>query len=37
MRCPAAVPAPKSSFVGFRFPREVIMLALRWYVRYGLS
>ena len=37
MRCPAAVPAPKSSFVGFRFPREVIMLAVRWYVRYGLS
>ena len=25
------------SFVGFRFPREVILLAVRWYLRYGLS
>jgi transposase-like protein len=32
-----AVPAPRSSFVGFRFPPEVIMLAVRWYLRYGLS
>ena len=37
MRRPVAVPAPQSSFVGFRFPREVIMLAVRWYLRYGLS
>jgi transposase-like protein len=37
MRRPAAVPAPRSSFAGFRFPREVIMLAVRWYLRYGLS
>jgi hypothetical protein len=37
MRRSAAVPAPRSSFVGFRFPREVIMLAVRWYLRYGLS
>jgi transposase-like protein len=22
---------------GFRFPREVIVLAVRWYLRYGLS
>jgi transposase-like protein len=22
---------------GFRFPPEVIMLAVRWYLRYGLS
>ncbi|MGH3699728.1 MAG: hypothetical protein ACRDQY_09715 [Pseudonocardiaceae bacterium] len=31
------VPPPQSSFAGFRFPREVIMLAVRWYLRYGLS
>ncbi len=22
---------------GFRFPREVIAVAVRWYLRYGLS
>ena len=32
-----AVPERRSSFVGFRFPTEVIMLAVRWYLRYGLS
>ena len=26
-----------SPFAGFRFPREVISLAVRWYLRYGLS
>ena len=26
-----------SVFVGFRFPPEVILLAVRWYLRYGLS
>jgi IS6 family transposase len=26
-----------SGFAGFRFPPEVIMLAVRWYLRYGLS
>jgi transposase-like protein len=31
------VPAPRSSFAGFRFPPDVIMLAVRWYLRYGLS
>lgn len=32
------VPAPTlSAFTGFRFPPEVIMLAVRWYLRYGLS
>ena len=30
------VPSP-SAFLGFRFPPEVIMLAVRWYLRYGLS
>ena len=24
-------------FVGYRFPSEVILLAVRWYLRYGLS
>jgi transposase, IS6 family len=28
---------PPSEFTGFRFPREVIVLAVRWYLRYGLS
>jgi transposase, IS6 family len=26
-----------SSFAGFRFPREVITVVVRWYLRYGLS
>jgi hypothetical protein len=26
-----------SVFAGFRFPREVIVVAVRWYLRYGLS
>ncbi len=37
-------PAPQSptadepsAFTGYRFPPEVIMLAVRWYLRYGLS
>jgi hypothetical protein len=25
-----------SVFAGFRFPREVIAVAVRWYLRYGL-
>jgi hypothetical protein len=29
--------APRSAFAGFRFPSEVIMVAVRWYLRYGLS
>jgi transposase-like protein len=24
-------------FAGFRFPPEVVLLAVRWYLRYGLS
>jgi IS6 family transposase len=33
------VTSPRSSsvFAGFRFPREVISVAVRWYPRYGLS
>ena len=30
------VQAP-SAFAGFRFPPDVIMLAVRWYLRYALS
>ena len=26
-----------SAFAGFRFPRAVIAVAVRWYMRYGLS
>ncbi len=28
---------PASSFTGYRFPPEVILVAVRWYLRYGLS
>jgi IS6 family transposase len=31
------VPALRSSFAGFRFPLEVIVIAVRWYLRYSLS
>jgi transposase-like protein len=27
----------QSAFTGIRFPAEVIVLAVRWYLRYGLS
>jgi transposase-like protein len=27
----------RSAFAGFRFPPEVIVLAVRWYLRFGLS
>ncbi len=30
-------PAPRSAFTGYRFPPEVITLAVRWYLRFGLS
>ena len=30
-------PVPSSAFAGFRFPPEVILLAVRWYLRFGLS
>jgi hypothetical protein len=26
-----------SAFAGFRFPPDVIVLAVRWYLRFGLS
>ena len=34
---PCHRPAPRSAFAGFRFPPEVITLAVRWYLRFGLS
>src|SRR6266705_2163837 len=30
-------PMPSSAFAGYRFPPEVITLAVRWYLRFGLS
>ena len=30
-------PFDRSAFAGYRFPPEVILLAVRWYLRYGLS
>ena len=27
----------RSAFAGFRFPAEVIVAAVRWYLRYSLS
>ncbi|WP_414637343.1 IS6 family transposase, partial [Actinophytocola sp.] len=38
MTRPTRRPAPaRSAFAGFRFPPEVIVLAVRWYLRFGLS
>lgn len=31
------LPRPESAFTGVRFPAEVIVLAVRWYLRYALS
>jgi transposase-like protein len=28
---------PTSAFAGFRFPPEVIVVAVRWYLRFNLS
>jgi transposase-like protein len=36
-RRPRPAPAPRSAFAGFRFPPDVIVLAVRWYLRFGLS
>jgi transposase-like protein len=38
MRTRRPRPAPtRSAFAGFRFPPDVIVLAVRWYLRFGLS
>ncbi len=34
---PVTAPRTHSGLAGFRFPREVITIAVRWYLRYGLS
>ena len=34
---PRRAPVPRSTFAGFRFPPEVIVVAVRWYLRFGLS
>ena len=36
-RRPRPAPATQSAFAGFRFPSDVIVLAVRWYLRFGLS
>jgi IS6 family transposase len=36
-RCRPVSLVPASAFKGFRFPPEIIVLAVRWYLRYGLS
>jgi transposase-like protein len=36
-RRPRPAPFPPSPFAGFRLPPEVIVVAVRWYLRFGLS
>jgi hypothetical protein len=36
-RCRPVPEVPSSAFRGFRFLPDVIVLAVRWYLRYGLS
>jgi transposase, IS6 family len=36
-RCRSTPVFPSSAFAGFRFPAEIIVLAVRWYLRFGLS
>ncbi len=36
-RCRPVPAAARSAFAGFRFPPEIIVLSVRWYLRYGLS
>ena len=36
-RRPRPAPDARSAFAGFRFPSDVIVLAVRWYLRFGLS
>ena len=33
----SSVPIASSAFAGFGFPAEVITVAVRWYLRFGLS
>ena len=34
---PRPAPAARSAFAGFRFPPDVIVVGVRWYLRFGLS
>jgi len=34
---PRSTQVPRSAFAGFRFPPDVIVIAVRWYLRFGLS
>jgi transposase-like protein len=34
---PCAALVPRSAFAGFRFPPDMIVVAVRWYLRFGLS
>jgi transposase-like protein len=34
---PHSTQVPRSAFAGFRFPPDVIVLAVRWYLRFGQS
>ena len=36
-RHPRPAPATRSAFAGFGFPANVIVVAVRWYLRFGLS
>jgi transposase-like protein len=36
-RHPALRKEPPSAFAGYRFPPEVNTVAVRWYLRFGLS
>src|SRR6266516_4861555 len=36
-RRPRPAPIARSAFAGFRFPADVIVLAVHWYLRFGLS
>ena len=36
-RRPRPAPVARPTFAGFRFPADVIVLAVRWYLRFGLS
>ena len=36
-RRPGPAPIPRSAFAGLCFPSDVIVLAVRWYLRFALS
>jgi hypothetical protein len=36
-RCRPEASFPSSAFAGFRFPPEIIVVAVGWYLRFGLS